>query len=266
MSLVAARSLLFVPGDRPDRFPRAAASRADVVVLDLEDAVSPAGRPGARAAVRAWLDRHQAVVRINGCGTDDHDDDLRAVQGAPGLLAVMLSKAATSTEVASVADATGCGVLPLVETASGLRDVHDVAAAPATVRLVLGTLDLAADLDCEPTWESLLLARSTVVLASRAAGRPGPVDGVSVDLHDETALRQDVLRALTLGLTGKLCLHPSQVEATHEALRPTPAEIGHARAVLALPDAVATHEGRLVDAPVRTRALAVLARAGQTGE
>ncbi|MEU6849651.1 CoA ester lyase [Actinacidiphila alni] len=261
-----ARSLLFVPGSRPDRFESAARSGADLVVIDLEDAVEPAARPAARAAARDRLSRSPAVVRVNGATTDDHEADLAALSGSPELVAVMLAKAETPDQVDRVHRRLGVPVLPLVETAAAIEGIRPLARHTAVPRLVLGTLDLAAELGARPSWEPLLAIRTGLVVASAAAGIAPPVDGVTVELDDAEAVRADVRRAAGLGFHGKLCLHPRQVPLVHEALRPTEDELAWADGVLAARGPVARVDGRLVDAPVRARAHALLARAGRPEE
>lgn len=262
----SARSLLFVPGSRPDRFASAARSGADLVVVDLEDAVAPEARPAARVATRDWLARHPAVVRVNAAGTDDHHADLDALAGAPQLVAVMLAKAETADQVEYVHGRLGVPVLPLAETPTAIEEIRSLARHAAVPRLVLGTLDLAAEMGALPAWEPLLAIRTRLVIASAAAGIASPVDGVTVELDDDEAVRHDVRRAAELGLHGKLCLHPRQVPVVHEALLPTAGELAWARGVLAARGPVARFEGRLVDPPVRARARAILARAGESEE
>jgi citrate lyase subunit beta/citryl-CoA lyase len=264
--IASARSLLFVPASRPDRFDSAARSGADLIVIDLEDAVAPEARPEARIATREWLAHSPAVVRVNGARTEDHESDLDALAGSPKLLAVMLAKADSPGQVDHVRARLGVPVLPLVETAAALEEIRSLARHPAVPRLVLGTLDLAAELGAKPTWEALLAIRTSLVIASAAAGIGAPVDGVTVQLDDDEILRSDVHRAAEVGLHGKLCLHPRQVPVVHEALRPTSEELTWAGGVLAAEGTVARYEGQLVDPPVRARARAILSRAGQRQE
>ncbi|MET7401667.1 CoA ester lyase [Dactylosporangium sp. NPDC005572] len=262
----SARSLLFVPGSRPDRFESAARAGADLVVIDIEDAVAPGARPAARASTRLWLEQSPAVVRVNGAETDDHQADLEALAGTANLVAVMLAKAETADQIGHVHHRLGVPVLPLVETPNALEGIRSLARHGAVPRLVLGTLDLAAALGAQPTWDPLLAIRTHLVIASAAAGIASPVDGVTVELNDDETVRSDVRRAAEIGLHGKLCLHPRQVPLVHEALRPTADELAWAKGVLAADGAVARFAGQLVDPPVRARARAILARAGQREE
>jgi citrate lyase subunit beta/citryl-CoA lyase len=256
--IAAARSFLFVPGDRPDRFAKAAAAGADVVVLDLEDAVVPDAKVAARAHVVAWLAAgNTAVVRINAAGTPWHDADVAAVRGLAS--AVMVPKAARIADLAGLPS-----VLPLIETAAGVAAAPVLCGVSTVVRPVFGSIDLAAELGVDPASHTALLhARSALVLAAAAAGCAPPVDGVTTALGDADALRRDTEHAVELGFTGKLCVHPKQVDPVHAALRPSEAELTWARAVLAAPagGAVAV-DGHLVDRPVVLRAERLLQRAG----
>jgi citrate lyase subunit beta/citryl-CoA lyase len=258
--IAAARSLLFVPGDRPDRFAKAAAAGADVVVLDLEDAVAPDAKVRARAHVVAWLAAgNPGVVRINAAGTRWHDDDVAAVRELAS--AVMVPKASRPDDLAGLPS-----VLPLIETAAGVAFAHVLCGVSTVVRPVFGSVDLAAELGVDPASHTALLhARSTLVVAAAAAGCAPPVDGVTTALTDEDAVRRDTEHAAALGFTGKLCVHPKQVEPVHAALRPSAAELTWARTVLAASTrgAVAV-DGQLVDRPVVLRARRLLDRTGET--
>ncbi|MBZ5739573.1 HpcH/HpaI aldolase/citrate lyase family protein [Nocardioides mangrovi] len=258
-----ARSWLFVPGSRPDRFDKAVAAGPDVVILDLEDAVAAEGKAEARRDVASWLaGGHRAAVRVNAVGGAHHDADLEAVAGLPGVVAVVVPMAESPRALASVHARVGSGValVPQIETAVGLTRAAELAAAPGVVRLALGHLDLALDLDASPNGGILTHARFAVVVASRAAGRAGPVDSVTPTLEDPSAVHRDARTARALGLTGKLCIHPSQVAAVHEAMSPSAADIVWARRVLDAADTgVARVDGQMVDAPVVARARRLIA-------
>lgn len=259
-----ARSLLFVPGSSPQRFDKAARSGADLVVVDLEDAVAEPDKDSARESVLAWLrDGGRAAVRINAAESHHHDEDVSRLIGLPGLVAVMLPMAADPATLAGLRARLGGDValIPLIETAAGLVRAVDIGRAPGVVRLAFGHLDFAADVDADTGPEAMLLARSTLVVASRAAGLPGPVDGVTTVLDDPDVVRAEAQRSRRLGFTGKLCVHPRQVGAVNEAMSPDDEEIGWARRVLdAAVSGVARLDGQMVDAPVIARARAVLSR------
>ncbi len=252
-----ARSFLFVPGDRPDRFAKAEAAGADVVVLDLEDAVAPSAKEAARDHVVAWLAAgHAAVVRVNAAGTPWHADDVAAAGAAT---AVMVPKAERPEDLD-----VHPSVLPLVETARGIAAAAELCAAPGVVRPVFGSIDFAADIGVDPLSRTALLhARSTLVLAAAVAGCAPPVDGVTTALSDVDAVRADTRHAAELGCTGKLCVHPGQVPVVHEAFRPSAEEVAWARSVLAAGDGVTAVDGRMVDRPVLLRARRILDRASK---
>jgi citrate lyase subunit beta/citryl-CoA lyase len=264
------RSYLFVPGNRPERFDTALASAADAVVLDLEDAVSPEDKDRARALVGQRLldapagDRARLVVRINDESTPWFDDDLHLLQRA-GALQVMLPKAERVATVAGVrAACRDIAVLALIETARGVLAAESLANAEGVRRLVFGTIDLALDLDLSGDPIGLDHAASRLALASRAAGLPSPVAGVTPEIGDDTRLLADLARARVHGFGAKLCIHPKQVAAVHAALQPTAAEIDWARRVIAAAEGTrgaVQVDGRMVDKPVLQRAHVLLQRA-----
>ncbi|OXM75287.1 MULTISPECIES: HpcH/HpaI aldolase/citrate lyase family protein [Amycolatopsis] len=260
--LAGARSFLFVPGHRPDRFAKAAASGCDLVVLDLEDAVGPDRKADAREHVRSWLDDGQrAVVRINAPGTPWSGDDLSAVAGRAA--AVMVPKAEDRAVLDAIARRSGAALIPLIETALGVASAVEVCRADAVVRPAFGSIDLAAQLGVDPASHAALQhARSAVVLAAAAAGCGAPVDGVTTVLDADTVLRDDLAHAAELGFTGKLCIHPRQVPLVNDAFTPSAAEVRWAEEVLAsaTDGSVGVHDGRMVDRPVILRARAILAR------
>jgi citrate lyase subunit beta/citryl-CoA lyase len=264
-----ARSFLFVPGDRPERFEKAVAARADLVIIDLEDAVAPAHRADARNATARWLaGGGRACVRVNAATSPDHQRDMDAVVDLPGLVAVMLAKAEDPAWVASVAQQAHVPVIPLIENAAGLARAAAIAAAAGGTRLAFGHLDFALDIGAAPTWTAMLHARSALVVASRAAGRPGPIDGVTTALDDPEVLAEDLRRAKELGMTGKLLVHPGQVLGTHLAFRPTDDEVRWALGVLhstSTAGEAARVDGQMVDAPVTARAAAILRHVERSG-
>ena len=264
--LSEARSWLFVPGDRRDRFAKAAASGADLVVCDLEDAVAAEAKASARANVAEWLhDDGLACVRVNAPGTRLHDGDVAALVGLPGLRAVMVPKAEDPRGLAELSEALGpqTAVVALVESALGVHRAYDLAAAPGVARLAFGSIDFALDVAAEDTQTPMLFARSTLVLASRVARIAPPVDGVTAALDDPSLVAADAAAALSLGFGGKLCVHPRQVKAVNAAFSPTPEDVRAARRILdSLTDGGAGRvDGQMVDAPVVERARRILAGA-----
>jgi citrate lyase subunit beta / citryl-CoA lyase len=265
-----ARSYLFVPGNRPERFDKAMAAGADAVILDLEDAVPAAEKGMAREAAMRWLHAREpttsplVLVRINACGTPQHEADIEACRH--GVHGVMLPKSEQVTELTQLAQALpGVALLPLIETAVGFAAVPELARAPNVQRLVFGSIDFQHDLGIEGEGEELLYFRSQLVLHSRLAGLAAPVDGVSTALDDAPRVHAEALRARRLGLGAKLCIHPRQIAPVHEAFAPTPAQLDWARRVLATADAAGgaavALDGAMVDRPVILHAQALLAQA-----
>ena len=267
------RTYLFVPGDRPERFAKALASGADAVVLDLEDAVAPASKHQAREAVARWCreaaeaDRARVVVRINDAQSGAMADDLRLLRQAC-VTQVMLPKAESAAQVDTVhAAMPGARVLALIESACGIANAHAVARADGVVRLVFGTLDFALDLDLDIAENSdgLAHAASVLALASRVAGLPAPVAGVTPQIDDEQRLLADLAWSRRHGFGAKLCIHPRQIAPIHAALAPTPQAVDWARRVLAAEAAspgAAQLDGRMIDRPVVLQAQRTLQRAG----
>ena len=276
------RTYLFVPGNRPERFAKAFSSGADAVVLDLEDAVAPDAKLAARQAIADWAagapaaERQRTVVRINEAASAGFADDVRMLANA-GLVAVMLPKAESAAQVQQAcATLPGAQVLALIETAAGLAAVDQVARCAGVQRLVYGTLDFALDLDLDISDAAdgaagfaglvgLADGASRITLASRLAGLPAPVAGVTPQIDDEARLLADLAWARRFGFGAKLCIHPRQVAPLHAALAPSAAQVDWARRVLAADAAqpgAAQLDGRMVDRPVVLQALRTLQRAG----
>lgn len=253
------RAPLFVPANRPERFAKAAVSGADAVILDLEDAVAFDAKDVARAALATEFTDLPVLVRINAHGTQWHDADMAAV-AALQVTAVILPKAEDAVICTVVAKTTGKPVVALIESALGLAQARAIAAADGVKRLAFGSIDFCADLGCEHLRDVLLPARSELVLASRLAGIAAPIDGVTVQLEDLAISHGDASHARFLGMTGKLCIHPKQIEAVRRAFAPTNKEIDWARRVLASGDGAVSVDGAMVDEPVRIRARAILAQ------
>jgi len=253
--------LLFVPGNTPRRFAKAIEAPADLIIFDLEDAVAPEQKDLARESVHGWIAAHghdHVVVRINADGTCWHDDDIGLAR-ATGC-AVMIPKAEDADALAKTCDALGADqpVIALIETARGVRAAADVSAVPGVVRMAFGSIDLAAELGIDHDDRAAMLhARSTLVIAAAAAGLAPPIDGVTTAVRDDTKVSDDVRYARSLGMTGKLCIHPAQLAPARRALAPTPEEIAWATAVVAAARAghgAVAVDGRMVDKPVVDRA------------
>lgn len=268
---VLTNSFLFVPGDRPALFAKAATSGAHKVIIDLEDAVSPAAKLLARDAVRDFFSAGgQALVRINCLATQWVHQDLAlckelAIQG------VVLPKAESAACIATVRSqlAEGVSIFPLIETAIGVVRVHEIAASIGVSRLLFGSVDLGLDLGIEGDGDVFDSHRASLVVASRAAGIASPIDGPTLDFRDAPALLTASQTAKRMGFGGKLCIHPSQVDTVNACFRTTPAQWAWAHKVLA---AALTHsgafalDGKMVDAPVLARARALLLSHGASAE
>lgn len=261
---MSARSYLFVPADRPERFDKALASGAEAVIVDLEDAVAPDKKDGARQALVPWLasTRERVVLRINGIDSPWFQSDL-ALCGLAGVAAVMVPKVERVCDMQRVGEAAPAkALLPLIETAAGFDAMRTVAGAPGVERLVFGAIDFQLDLGIGGDDDALLYFRSRIVLASRLANLPAPVDGVSTAIGDLQALQGDTARARRLGFGAKLCIHPSQVDAVNLGFSPSEGEIAWAQRVLdaaqAAGGAAVAVDGKMIDRPVILRAKAVL--------
>ena len=268
--MTAPRSCLFVPADRPERIAKARDSGADSVIVDLEDAVATGAKLAAREGLVAALDAKRPVVlRINGRDTPWFDDDARfAAQRGVG--AVMLPKAASADDVAALRGRCGDKpVLALIETARGLAAVNAIATAPGVARLVFGGIDFQLDLDIEDDDEGLRAYRAQLVLASRVAELAAPVDGVTLEIDDAERVSVDALRARAFGFGGKLCIHPRQVSSVNAAFSPRPEQLAWARRIVEASDAAGgaavAVDGKMVDAPVLSRALRLLSAARPEG-
>lgn len=257
-ALASAHSWLFVPGDRPDRFAKAGATAADVVVLDLEDAVDANTKDSAREHVSQFLTAGgRAVVRINAADTPWYEQDVERLVGAHGLLGLMVPKAEDPDGIDALgAELRGVDVIPLVETAAGLDAATELVGRRSVVRLAFGSLDYALDIDASHTRDALAAARSALVFASRRAGTARPVDGVTTDFSRVETTVDDATYARNLGFGGKLCIHPSQVDAVNEVFTPSAEEIRWAELILASMQTggVSAVAGAMVDKPVVERA------------
>jgi citrate lyase subunit beta/citryl-CoA lyase len=267
-----ARSFLFVPGNRHERFEKAARSGADVVILDLEDGVAPGDKPAAREAIaREWAKVKAVgipvVVRLNALSTAYGETDLAWAAQLDAPAAVMLPKAETAAPIERVHDALERPVLPLIESAAGYAGLAAVAGARGVLRLFLGHIDFMADtgIVCGDDEVEVAPLRFAMAMATRANRLAAPVDGVTIQINDLDRLRRDTRRAIRFGFGGKMCIHPSQVPVIHEACRPTDDELTWARKVLAADEAsggaAVQVDGRLVDLPVVLQARRTVARA-----
>ncbi|MCU1526915.1 MAG: aldolase [Frondihabitans sp.] len=230
-----ARSWLLVNAARPETFDPAASSRADQIVLDIEDAVDPKAKPEARASVVKWLSSGgSAWVRINDRSTPFWSDDVDALRGLPGLLGVMLAKTEAPEHVTETYDRLGSNhaVLALVESALGIEVSPSIASARGAFRLAFGSGDYRRDTGTSADDMAMAYPRSRLVIASRIGNLPGPIDGPTVG-SSHGVLREQSTVAVNLGLTGKLCLDVEQLPVINEVISPTPSDTAWARDFLA---------------------------------
>ncbi|MBK0419776.1 CoA ester lyase [Leucobacter sp. CSA1] len=282
------RSLLYVPGDRPDRLAKAWERGSDGLIVDLEDAVAPARKAEARATVGEWLAgqgasrsqrelRDRVWLRIT---AENPGADIAAISASIG--AVMVPKAEPDTvarvaalldghEAAAGLEAGSISLVPLIETARGLLDAPRLAAMRRVRTLAIGRADLAGDLGFRgdldgAEFRGLMLQ---LVVACAAAGIAAPVAPTSTDFRDLDALRESTARLLALGFRGRTAIHPAQVPVINEVFSPSEEEVVRARRLVEEFErsvregsGVFVDEGRMVDAAVIRGAREVLNRAG----
>ena len=231
--LFAVRSLLFLPASNPRAIAKARQAGADLVILDLEDAVKTGDKKAARkAAVEAAADQWPVplAIRINAVGSEWHSLDLDAVARSRADL-VVLPRAISAHLAHGVAEAAGKPVLAMIETAAGVLAAPEIAAE--TAGLIAGTNDLRADLrlPLDATREPISASLQLIVLAARAAGVP-VFDGVFNNLEDSDGFLREAADGRRLGFDGKSLIHPKQIEPCHRAFAPSAAELERARALV----------------------------------
>jgi citrate lyase subunit beta/citryl-CoA lyase len=276
MTFVMGPALLFCPADRPERYEKAA-TRADAVILDLEDAVAPADKQRARGAILAQLgaagdvpelDPSRTIIRVNPSGSEEFEKDLHCLAHTP-YRTVMLAKSENAAQLEALA---GYQVIALCETAAGILNAPAIAAAPNVVALMWGAEDLLASLGGTSSrtddggYRAVALhARSSVLVAARAFGKEA-VDAVYTNIPDLTGLAAEAADAVASGFSSKACIHPSQAAVVREAYAPSEAERSAATALLqaaaAAGQGVFQYKGQMIDGPIIKHAESVLRRAG----
>ncbi|WP_354260911.1 CoA ester lyase [Arthrobacter sp. OAP107] len=273
-TVAAAVTALFVPGDRPERFAKAGAAGAGVVIVDLEDAVAPAAKASALAAVLAALApgedgrRVSALVRVNPMGSDHYDGEITALlaaAGAPGtgLLGIMVPKAEDAGALGQLRAQVPqrLALVPLIESAAGVVNAVELARVPGVTRLAFGAIDFALDINANGGDRFLDHARAQLVLASRVAGIAAPLDSPSTEIADSGKVAESATLARNFGFGGKLCIHPAQVAVVRGAFAPTKTELLWARSVIGAEGGAAQVDGQMIDRPVTERAKRILQRA-----
>jgi (3S)-malyl-CoA thioesterase len=230
------RSALYLPASNLRAIEKAQTLPADMIILDLEDAVKPDAKDAARgaavAAVSAGFGKRLCAIRINGPTTRWHEDDLAAVASArPDF--VVIPKVQEIDLVESVADRTRRPVLAMIETPYAVLHAHLIVLAPGLVGLIAGTNDLANELRLPPgvPRANMAVALQTIVLAARARGIM-VLDGVFNALDDPQGLVRECAEGRLLGFDGKTLIHPNQIEAANSAYSPSEAELDDARALV----------------------------------
>jgi citrate lyase beta subunit len=279
LPFVLPRTWLFVPADRPDRVAKALDLPTDAVIVDLEDAVAESKKAGAREAVRRTLvgrDRANVFVRVNGASTQWFGDDIAALDGLP-LAGIVLPMAASGEDVRSAHDrlrevATGRWIVPIIETAGGLRAAFDIAgSSPSVLALAFGGGDYSLDMGFPwPQRDQLpfLVPRVTVALAARTANLSGAIDTPNGNIHDLEELAAEAANAVSLGFRAKFAIHPKQLDIIAKTFTPTPTDVDRARRISAAfmasestGNAAVMVDDLFVDYPIAMRARAVIARA-----
>lgn len=263
------RSYLFAPGHNERLLAKVFDAGADMVVLDLEDAVPEELKDRARELVAEATVEHRAVVRINAPGTRNAERDLAAVASSSAALRV--PKVESPEQVNWVRKrAPHVPLICAIETAKGLQAAPQIAACPWVTNLSIGGVDLRKDLRTGPGVLPVLHARSIIVIASAAAGIDPPIDSVYPHLSDSVGLREEAEFSRSLGFFGKSAIHPTQLDTIHQTFTPTTDQIDWASAVLTAFEesggAAVQHNGEMIDTPVvqRARQLLTLAQDLQT--
>ncbi len=259
------RSILFVPATRPERVPKAAATGADAVCVDLEDAVAPSDKPAARAAVWEQLEVLRSlgvpsILRINALTSREGLHDMVALIESPAAPnGLFLPKCDSAEEVRWVDSLLGdlhpdMEVLPIVESVKGLDNVAAIAgASPRVSAIGFGSADYSAEIGSDMGWDALAYARGRIAAGT---GRHGvaAIDGVWLDYNDDDGLRGETARVAAMGFSGKIAIHPRQVPVINEVLTPSEESVARAqRIVTAAAEAgggVTTLDGQMIDEPV----------------
>lgn len=264
------RTYLFVPALEEKMILKASGTEADTIIIDLEDSVACSEKETTREMICAFLKKEnipdkRVFIRINDPKTIYFKEDISMCADA-GVDGVMIPKAETADDIRKVTAVTGedISLLPLIETAKGIRNIYDIAQAhPCVERLAFGSIDYSLDIDCAltSTGEELLYARSKLVNDSRAAGIGAPIDAVFPDLNDEEGLKQEACQSKRLGFKGKMIIHPNQIVPVHDVFSPTEAEIDAYRQMVEKFEqaekegrASIEYKGQMVDYPVYKKA------------
>jgi citrate lyase beta subunit len=268
------RSLLFVPGNKPDLGVKATKLPTDVVVVDLEDGVSPDDKNRARLQAEKMLEEldfgnREVALRVNRINTLNGLSDILALVGwrrKPDI--IIIPKVESAGEVQIYYDLlkemnAPCQLFPVVESTRGLQAIQAIMNASARITtLSFGIADLSAELNCRIAWEPFLFFRSAVVAAGALAGAQ-VIDPPFLNIKDETGLVEECKKARDMGFSGKICIHPSQLEPVNKVFTPTSGEVERAQKVVKAAETCGggpiAVDGRMVDVAVVKAAKRVLA-------
>ena len=287
--MILFRSIIFVPGNRPNMLERSRSFEADVIMVDLEDSVPPAEKVNARELAREWVpklrrDGRRVMVRVNSLDTGLTGDEAAAVIG-PDLYGISIGKAEsvwdiqeTDHIISAVEVSTGLNsgqikLIPWIENARAVMAAQQIAeASPRIVAIAFGAEDYTNDMGIQrtDTGNEVYLPRSTVPVAARAAG-VASLDSPFVVFRDPEGLRQDAQLSRQLGYTGKFAIHPAQLEIINQTFGPSPEDVEYARRVVEAWSRAEAEgrgsvdlDGRMIDVPVLKRAQNLLSLAEAT--
>lgn len=259
-----ANTYLFVPANRTERISKALISGADIVIVDLEDAVPTELKVSARSALATWLKENpeqKICIRVNAKNTPWFNDDLQLTDLA-NVQGLVIPKTETAQDLLTLNLRGSLTLYPLIETAVGFSNIREIARVKQVHALMFGSIDFQVDLNMKGGYHELLAFRNEFVLASKLAGIAAPIDGVTVDFLDQSHLALETQQAKNLGFSGKLCIHPKQIQTVKDVFLPTELELQWARRVL---DAVTESkgqavslDGKMVDFPVILQAQKIL--------
>jgi citrate lyase subunit beta/citryl-CoA lyase len=267
-ALDLARTALFVPGVRPERFEKARQSGADLVILDLEDSVLDADKDTALSNVLEALKTNlmsegcPLIVRVNSDRLSKEIPLLiEASKTNPSLIAILVPKVELTSNLPEIPK--NLSLIGIVESGLGLKNVNELAGDPRVHKLAFGGMDFAAEMGSNsPVLHDH--ARVNILLASVTAGISRPWDSPSADIKNLDAVLAEAKHASDLGFGGKLVIHPAQVEPVHQGFEVSTEKIEWARTVLASTEGAAQVQGQMVDKPVILQAKGILKRAGLT--
>ena len=269
------RSFIFCPGNKPDMFPKALSSGADMVCIDLEDAIIPEHKKISRVStVKAFENisvphEVETLIRINDVNSEEGKEDIQAILNSNNTASgLMLPKIQSVEEIINLERQIklankSLNLHIIIETNMGLQNAWNIAQSSSIIKsLLFGGVDMSADLGCNGDWLSLLYARSRVVHAAAGAG----IDSIDVpflDLEDMDGMRNEAQKSKNLGFSGKGSIHPKQIESLNKVFTPSSEEIAYANKVIKAfneaSDGLVVVDGKLIEKPVLRTALKTIA-------